>query len=42
VAELLFQLADETQAALLLVTHDPELASRAGRVVTLRDGQVAG
>ena len=41
VADLLFRLADETGAALLLVTHDPSLAARAGRVVTLKDGMAA-
>jgi putative ABC transport system ATP-binding protein len=39
VADLLFELADETDAALLLVTHDAALADRAQRVVRLRDGQ---
>ena len=38
VVDLLFDLVDETRAALLLVTHDAQLAARAGRVVTLRDG----
>ncbi len=38
VADLLFELADETQAALLLVTHDTNLAARAGRIVSLSDG----
>jgi putative ABC transport system ATP-binding protein len=39
VADLLFELVEHTGAALLLVTHDPALASRAQRVVTLRDGR---
>ena len=38
VAELLFELVEQTGAALLMVTHDPVLAARAQRVVTLRDG----
>jgi putative ABC transport system ATP-binding protein len=38
VADLLFELAEQTQAALLLVTHDAALARRARRVVTLHDG----
>ncbi|MBL8772345.1 MAG: ABC transporter ATP-binding protein, partial [Phenylobacterium sp.] len=38
VADLLFQLAEDTGAALLLVTHDSALAARAQRTVRLRDG----
>ncbi|MBI1199077.1 MAG: ATP-binding cassette domain-containing protein [Phenylobacterium sp.] len=38
VADLLFELTEQSGAAMLLVTHDPELAARAQRVVTLRDG----
>ena len=38
VADMLFELVEKTGAALLLVTHDPVLAARAQRVVTLRDG----
>ena len=38
VADMLFELVENTGAALLLVTHDPVLAARAQRVVTLRDG----
>jgi putative ABC transport system ATP-binding protein len=36
---MLFELVDQTGAALLLVTHDPALAARAQRAVTLRDGR---
>ncbi len=39
VADLLFELLEHTGAALLLVTHDPALAARTQRVVTLRDGR---
>ncbi|WP_337187602.1 ABC transporter ATP-binding protein [Phenylobacterium sp.] len=39
VADLLFELVEHTGAALLMVTHDPALAHRAQRVVTLRDGR---
>lgn len=41
VADLLFELLEQTGAAMLLVTHDPVLAQRAQRVVTLRDGREA-
>jgi putative ABC transport system ATP-binding protein len=41
VAELMFDLAAETKAALVLVTHDEGLAGRADRVVRLSDGRVA-
>jgi putative ABC transport system ATP-binding protein len=39
VADLMFDLVAEAGAALLMVTHDPALAARAGRIVTLRDGR---
>ena len=42
VAELMFDLAAETKAALVLVSHDETLAKRADRTVRLRDGRVAG
>jgi putative ABC transport system ATP-binding protein len=38
VADLLFELVEQTGAALLMVTHDPKLAARAQRAVHLRDG----
>ncbi|MET0293408.1 MAG: ATP-binding cassette domain-containing protein [Phenylobacterium sp.] len=41
VADLMFDLAADAGAALLLVTHDEALAGRAARVVRLRDGRVA-
>jgi putative ABC transport system ATP-binding protein len=41
VADLLFELVEQTGAALLMVTHDPTLAARAQRVVALRDGAPA-
>ncbi len=40
VMELLFSLSDGM--TLILVTHDPGLAERCGRVVHIRDGRVAG
>jgi ABC-type lipoprotein export system ATPase subunit len=39
--ELLQRLNDEGKTV-LYVTHDLELAARAGRVVTIRDGLVVG
>lgn len=38
VFDLLLGLCEETSAALLVVTHDPELAARTRRVLHLRDG----
>jgi len=43
-AESIFQLFDSLNRSgmtLLLVTHDPMLAQRAGRTITLRDGEIA-
>ena len=42
IIELLFTLNREHGSTLLLVTHDPALAERADRVVSLRDGRVVG
>src|SRR5437870_5343963 len=42
VLDLLLQLNQMEKATLLLVTHDRELSSHAGRTVTLRDGEIAG
>ena len=42
IIELLFTLNRERRSTLLLVTHDPALAERADRVVSLRDGRVVG
>jgi putative ABC transport system ATP-binding protein len=41
VLDLLLQLNHQEKATLVLVTHDRELAAHAGRVITLRDGEVA-
>jgi len=41
IVELLFDLRTRHGATLVLVTHDPELAHRCDRVVTLRDGRIA-
>jgi len=42
VIELLFGLAAEEGATLVLVTHETALARRCSRVVTMRDGRIAG
>jgi len=42
IIDLLFALNGERGSTLLLVTHDPALAERADRVVSLRDGRVVG
>ncbi|HTM48568.1 MAG TPA: ABC transporter ATP-binding protein [Bryobacteraceae bacterium] len=42
VLDLLLQLNHQEKATLVLVTHDRELASHAGRTITLRDGEIAG
>lgn len=39
VAELMFDLVADTQAALVLVTHDEALAARADRQIRMRDGR---
>lgn len=41
IVDLLFAQAAETGATLLVITHDPELATRCGRVITLADGRIA-
>ena len=40
VADLLFTLTRDRSTTLVLVTHDSELASRAARVVRMRDGRI--
>ena len=40
VADLMFDLVRETRAALVLVTHDPLLAARADRQISMADGRV--
>lgn len=41
VVEQLWSRLDETGATLVLITHDPDLAARCDRVVTMRDGRIA-
>ncbi len=40
IVELIFGRAAETGATLVLITHDPELAARCGRVIEMRDGRI--
>ena len=42
IMDLLFRLQREAGTTLVLVTHDRELARRCGRIVEIRDGNVAG
>lgn len=39
IIETLFELSRERETTLLLITHDPAIAARCGRVIHLRDGQ---
>jgi putative ABC transport system ATP-binding protein len=41
VLDLLLELHQERDATLVLVTHSPEIAAKASRVVLLRDGKIA-
>ena len=41
IIDLLFQMHDEHDATLLLITHDMALAERCGRTISLADGQIA-
>ena len=41
IVDLLFARRAETGATLVVITHDPELAQRCARVITLADGQIA-
>jgi putative ABC transport system ATP-binding protein len=42
VADLIFELTTDAEAALVLVTHDERLAARADRVVRMADGRIEG
>jgi putative ABC transport system ATP-binding protein len=42
IAKLLREIARQRKAAILLVTHDPEIAAVADRCCTMRDGQLVG
>ena len=41
IVDLLFDRRAATGATLVLITHDPELAARCGRVIEMRDGRIA-
>jgi putative ABC transport system ATP-binding protein len=41
VADLMFRLAGEQGATLVLVTHWPDLAKRCSRVLTMADGRIS-
>jgi len=40
IVELMFDRQQRTGATLLLITHDPALAARCGRVIEMRDGRI--
>ncbi len=42
IMDLLLRLNKERGVTLIMVTHDPDVASRTGRIVRIRDGQVEG
>ena len=42
IADLLFERAGAAGAGLLVITHDPSVAARAGRIVRIADGKIAG
>jgi putative ABC transport system ATP-binding protein len=41
VADLMFRLADEQGATMVLVTHAPDIARRCSRVLTMADGRIS-
>ena len=41
IIDLMFELYEERGATLVLITHDPALASRCDRIVALADGRIA-
>jgi putative ABC transport system ATP-binding protein len=41
VMDLLFRIREELGTTLLLITHDPTLAERCGRVIAIADGRIA-
>jgi putative ABC transport system ATP-binding protein len=41
ILDLLFERQQGTGATLLVITHDPALAARCGRVLEMQDGRIA-
>ncbi|MDH3668403.1 MAG: ATP-binding cassette domain-containing protein [Paracoccaceae bacterium] len=41
VADLMFRLADEQGATMVLVTHAPDIARRCSRILTMADGRIS-
>lgn len=41
IADLMFRLADEQRATLVLVTHAPDIARRCTRILTMADGRIS-
>ena len=41
IVDMLFARREETSATLVVITHDPDLARRCARIVTLADGRIA-
>jgi putative ABC transport system ATP-binding protein len=42
IVDLLFERVEAAGAGLLVITHDPAVAERAGRIVRIADGRIAG
>jgi len=42
IVDLIFDLAERRQSTLVLITHDPKLADRCDRVISVADGRIAG
>ena len=40
VENMLFDLNRETGITLVIVTHDPDLSKRCGRIIEMKDGQI--
>ena len=40
IVDLLYDLNQKTGKTIILITHDPEVAMRASRVITFKDGHI--